>query len=132
MKKLILYIFTILLAVPAFSQDHKMGMGNTASSKHLPFFTKIGHREIYHLYINDTTVNYTGKKRPAMAINGTIPAPQLTFTEGDTAEIYVHNEMIRVFEQFILTMRGTVNSRRGWISLIFINLRLVRSSTNNS
>jgi FtsP/CotA-like multicopper oxidase with cupredoxin domain len=29
-----------------------------------------------------------------MAINGTIPAPQLTFTEGDTAEIYVHNEMM--------------------------------------
>jgi len=94
MKKLILYIFTILLSIPAFSQDHKMGMGNTASSKHLPFFTKIGHREIYHLYINDTTVIYTGKKRPAMAINGTIPAPQLTFTEGDTAEIYVHNEMM--------------------------------------
>ena len=94
MNKFILYIFTILLTAPAFSQDHKMGMGNTASSKHLPFFTKIGHREIYHLYINDTTVNYTGKKRPAMAINGTIPAPQLTFTEGDTAEIYVHNEMM--------------------------------------
>jgi len=94
MKKLILYVFTILLAVPAFSQDHKMGMTNTVSSKHLPFFTRIGHREIYHLYINDTTVNYTGKKRPAMAINGTIPAPQLTFTEGDTAEIYVHNEMM--------------------------------------
>ncbi|MFA6082717.1 multicopper oxidase domain-containing protein [Mucilaginibacter sp.] len=94
MKKFILYVFTILLAVPAFSQDHKMGMGNTEGNKHLPFFTKKGHREIYHLYINDTTVNYTGKKRPAMAINGTIPAPQLTFTEGDTAEIYVHNEMM--------------------------------------
>lgn len=94
MKKFFLYIFTILLAVPAFSQDHNMGMGNTTSSKHLPFFRRIGHREIYHLYINDTTVNYTGKKRPAMAINGSIPAPQLTFTEGDTAEIYVHNEMM--------------------------------------
>jgi FtsP/CotA-like multicopper oxidase with cupredoxin domain len=94
MKKFFFYLFTILLAAPAFSQNHKMGMDNTASSKHLPFFTRVGHREIYHLYINDTTVNYTGKKRPAMAINGTIPAPQLTFTEGDTAEIYVHNEMM--------------------------------------
>ncbi len=28
-----------------------------------------------------------------MAINGSIPAPALTFTQGDTAEIYVHNEM---------------------------------------
>jgi len=29
----------------------------------------------------------------AMAINGSIPAPTLYFTEGDTAEIYVHNTM---------------------------------------
>jgi hypothetical protein len=57
----------------------------------LPFFTRIGTRVIYHLYITDTVVNYTGKTRPAMAINGSIPAPVLTFTEGDSAEIYVHN-----------------------------------------
>jgi FtsP/CotA-like multicopper oxidase with cupredoxin domain len=36
-------------------------------------------------------VRYTGKKRHAIAINGSIPAPTLYFTEGDTAEIYVHN-----------------------------------------
>ncbi|WP_255372829.1 multicopper oxidase domain-containing protein [Chitinophaga sp. YR573] len=47
----------------------------------------------YDLYISDTTVNYTGKPRPAMAINGSIPAPVLYFTEGDTAEVYVHNNM---------------------------------------
>ncbi len=29
-----------------------------------------------------------------MAINGLIPAPTLEFTEGDTAEIYVHNQMM--------------------------------------
>ena len=47
----------------------------------------------YDLYVNDTTVNFTGKNRKAIAINGSIPAPTLTFTQGDTAEIYVHNKM---------------------------------------
>jgi len=45
----------------------------------------------YDLYIRDTTVNYTGKPRHAIAANGSIPMPTLYFTEGDTAEIYVHN-----------------------------------------
>lgn len=48
----------------------------------------------YDLYISDTMVNYTGKSRMAMAINGSIPAPVLYFTEGDTADIYVHNTMM--------------------------------------
>ncbi|MES1222919.1 MAG: multicopper oxidase domain-containing protein, partial [Bacteroidota bacterium] len=60
----------------------------------LPFYTKQGNHVIYHLYITDTVVNYTGKKRKALAVNGSIPAPTLTFTEGDTAEIYVHNMMM--------------------------------------
>ncbi|MES3016137.1 MAG: multicopper oxidase domain-containing protein [Bacteroidota bacterium] len=47
----------------------------------------------YDLYVNDTTVNFSGKPSKAIAINGSIPAPALTFTEGDTAEIYVHNKM---------------------------------------
>lgn len=47
----------------------------------------------YDLYIADTMVNYSGKMKMAMAINGQIPGPVLTFTEGDTAEVYVHNMM---------------------------------------
>jgi FtsP/CotA-like multicopper oxidase with cupredoxin domain len=47
----------------------------------------------YDLFVADTLVNYTGKSRPAIAINGQLPAPTLYFTEGDTAEIYVHNNM---------------------------------------
>ncbi len=47
----------------------------------------------YHLYVRDTLVNYTGKNRHAIAVNGQIPMPTLTFTEGDTAEIYVHNQL---------------------------------------
>ncbi len=47
----------------------------------------------YDLYIRDTIVNFTGKSKHAIAVNGQIPMPTLTFTEGDTAEIYVHNEL---------------------------------------
>ena len=47
----------------------------------------------YDLYIRDTTVNFAGKEKRAIAVNGQIPMPTLTFTEGDTAEIYVHNEL---------------------------------------
>jgi FtsP/CotA-like multicopper oxidase with cupredoxin domain len=31
-----------------------------------------------------------------IAVNGQIPMPTLTFTEGDIAEIYVHNEQKKV------------------------------------
>ncbi len=51
------------------------------------------HTVRYNLYIRDTTVNFTGKLKRAIAVNGQIPMPTLTFTEGDTAEIYVHNEL---------------------------------------
>ncbi|CAL1517437.1 Cell division protein FtsP [Chitinophaga sp. MM2321] len=47
----------------------------------------------YDLYVGDTTVNYSGKTKHALAINGSIPGPTLHFTEGDTAEIYVHNTL---------------------------------------
>ena len=45
----------------------------------------------YDLYVKDTIVNFSGRERKAVAINGSIPAPTLTFTQGDTALIYVHN-----------------------------------------
>lgn len=45
----------------------------------------------YDLNVKDTLVNYGGKTKRAIAVNGQIPMPTLTFTEGDTAEIVVHN-----------------------------------------
>ncbi len=45
----------------------------------------------YDLYVNDTLVSFSGKEKRAIAVNGQIPMPTLTFTEGDTAEIVVHN-----------------------------------------
>ncbi|WP_158223480.1 multicopper oxidase domain-containing protein [Mucilaginibacter sp. MD40] len=56
-------------------------------------FIHAGKRVTYNLYITDTVANYTGKPVKAMAINGHIPGPTLTFTEGDTAYIKVHNRM---------------------------------------
>lgn len=47
----------------------------------------------YDLYIADTMVTFGKKTKRAIAVNGQIPMPVLTFTEGDTAEIYVHNNL---------------------------------------
>ncbi|MCP9757350.1 copper oxidase [Lacihabitans sp. CCS-44] len=47
----------------------------------------------YDLYVRDTIVNFNGKEKRAIAVNGQIPMPTLTFTEGDTAEIHVYNEL---------------------------------------
>ncbi|MBK7763696.1 MAG: multicopper oxidase domain-containing protein [Bacteroidetes bacterium] len=47
----------------------------------------------FDLFVKDTTVNFTGKEVLAIAINGTIPGPVLEFTEGDSAVIYVHNQL---------------------------------------
>ena len=52
-----------------------------------------GQKVEYDLFVRDTMVNYTGRHRHAIAINGQIPAPILEFTEGDTAIIRVHNLM---------------------------------------
>ena len=47
----------------------------------------------YDLHVRDTMVNFSGKQKRAIAVNGQIPMPTLTFTEGDTAEIHVYNEL---------------------------------------
>ena len=57
------------------------------------FATAISGQKVvrYDLYLKDSLVNFTGKTKRAIAVNGQIPMPTLTFTQGDTAEIYVHN-----------------------------------------
>ena len=71
MKKQLLIVVTVLVNVLSFAQKTIR----------------------YDLYVRDTTVNFTGKERYAYSVNGSIPMPELHFTEGDTAEIYVHNEL---------------------------------------
>lgn len=51
----------------------------------------VGKRVRYDLFVRDTMVHYAGKHAHAIAINGSIPAPTLTFTQGDTAVVHVHN-----------------------------------------
>jgi len=68
-----------------------------ATAEAPPIFTPLdlrpGRVVRFDLHITDTMVNYSGRNRHAYAINGTIPGPDLVFTEGDTAEIYLHNHL---------------------------------------
>jgi L-ascorbate oxidase len=47
----------------------------------------------YNLSIGDKVLNVTGKDRPAMAINGTVPGPVLRFKEGEELIINVTNKL---------------------------------------
>ena len=47
----------------------------------------------YDLHVRDTIVNFSEKEKRAIAVNGQILMPTLTFTEGDTAEIHVYNHL---------------------------------------
>lgn len=58
-----------------------------------PVPTSSGKTVRYDLYIADTTVTLGETETRAIAVNGMIPMPTLTFTEGDTAEIWVHNNL---------------------------------------
>jgi FtsP/CotA-like multicopper oxidase with cupredoxin domain len=91
MKQLFLLMF-MWTAISLHAQ-HGSSPGGMHSAVRFPLRMKMGGRVIYHLYITDTVVRYTGKNAAAIAINGSIPAPELHFTEGDTAEIHVHNLM---------------------------------------
>lgn len=48
---------------------------------------------IIDLDVECTVVNFTGIERPAIAVNGTIPAPTLHFQQGDQVTINVHNRL---------------------------------------
>jgi CopA family copper-resistance protein len=60
----------------------------------------------YDLYVTDTMINFTGKRKHGIAINGSIPGPVLSFTEGDTAEIYLHNQLSK--EETSLHWHGVI------------------------
>ncbi|MDR6809713.1 CopA family copper-resistance protein [Dyadobacter sp. BE34] len=93
--KLITILLLLLPLGEVFAQ-HQHGTKSTVptpAKKPLSANSKGGRVE-YHLYVNDTLANISGKKKvSALAMNGQIPAPTLHFTEGDTAVIHVHNLM---------------------------------------
>ena len=101
MKKLIFIAISLIFGNTIFAQHehHQMQMPVEKPTKkdvQLPqnkaviSKPKVVH---YDLYVRDTMVNFGNKTKRAIAVNGQIPMPTLTFTEGDTAEIYVHNEL---------------------------------------
>ena len=47
----------------------------------------------FDLTIGETPVNFTGRVRPAVTINGTVPAPILRWKEGTTVTMRVHNAL---------------------------------------
>ncbi|WP_406820768.1 copper resistance system multicopper oxidase [Pseudomonas sp. KnCO4] len=47
----------------------------------------------FDLYIGELPVNFTGAKRTAMAINGSVPGPILRWREGDTVTLRVRNRL---------------------------------------
>eukprot|EP01136_Pigoraptor_vietnamica_P004611 Opistho-1_new@35125 len=71
----------------AKEMDKSIHYNNDKTVKYFPKVVR------YDLYVRDTTVILGKKPKRAIAVNGQIPMPTLTFTEGDTAEIYVHNEL---------------------------------------
>ena len=47
----------------------------------------------FDLVIGETPVDYTGRVRPAVTVNGSLPAPTLRFREGSTVTLRVRNAL---------------------------------------
>lgn len=81
MKNVLLSILSILVGITATQAQPLKGPDAKPS------------RVVYDFNVDDTTVQYAGRSRHAIAINGFIPGPTLELTEGDTAVIRIHNKM---------------------------------------
>ncbi|CAH1002594.1 Cell division protein FtsP [Neolewinella maritima] len=93
MKRTHLLLTGLLLASLGLTAQ-QAGDGTASTYEVIPgqsLTTRTGNVVTYHLTVADTTVDFTGKPTPALATNGSIPAPTLNFTEGDSARIYVTN-----------------------------------------
>lgn len=76
-------LFLIVTSTLSYAQQNVLLRGKSEQ----------GRRVEYDLYIDHLMVNFTGKEKMGMAINGGIPGPVLHFNEGDTAIIRVHNKL---------------------------------------
>jgi CopA family copper-resistance protein len=77
--------------MPAHPSTADSTESDVASQVQSKVYILPGKTERYDLYVKDSLVKFTGKTKKAIAINGSIPGPALVFSEGDTAEIYLHN-----------------------------------------
>ena len=84
MKKIIISLFLTIIAFGIKAQH--LTPPSLRTSKSVATVPKPpiyqGKTVIYHLFVKDTVVNFTGKYKRAIAVNGQIPMPTLTFTEG--------------------------------------------------
>ncbi|MFC6267376.1 multicopper oxidase domain-containing protein [Frigoriflavimonas asaccharolytica] len=89
------FLLVFLIFYNGFAQmtEMKMNANKTEKTNEFGDISFSGKTVRYDLYVKDTLVNFTGKPSRAIAINGRLQAPTLYFTEGDTAEIYLHNEL---------------------------------------
>ncbi len=78
MKNFIIFLITFLCAYQVLFSQNENTQKNVVE---------------YTLTIEEAVVDITGKKVMGMTVNGGIPGPTLTFTEGDYAVIYVKNNM---------------------------------------
>ncbi len=49
----------------------------------------------FSLSVSETWVNYTGRRRPAVTVNGSLPGPVLRWKEGSTVSLLVRNDLPR-------------------------------------
>ena len=91
LKKILIY-FNVFLPVILLAQHDMPNMSKPAATKIKA--ESRSNRTEYNLNISDTLVTFaSGTLKSAIAVNGTIPAPTLYFSEGDTAIIHVRNLM---------------------------------------
>jgi CopA family copper-resistance protein len=65
------------------------GLGTAAAG--MPVLTGMH----FNLVIGESTVNFTGRNRPAITVNGSLPAPLLRWREGTTVTLHVSNQLPR-------------------------------------
>lgn len=86
-------LFYLLFYVNGYSQNMKMSENKAVKTSNDTQVSFGGKTVRYDLYVRDTLVTFNGHTSRAIFTNGKLQAPTLYFTEGDTAEIYLHNQL---------------------------------------
>ena len=68
-------------------------VGGIAAAVAMLLFVSTAFAGTYDLVIGETTLDVSGTERPALAINGSVPAPTLRFFEGEELTINVTNTL---------------------------------------
>ena len=80
----------VVAGLAALSMPWRAGAAAPAGLVSAPRVLAHDHLE---LAIGESAVNFTGRTRPAITVNGSLPAPILRWREGQTVDIHVHNTL---------------------------------------